>query len=212
MTSSPIVRPVRHTAVPMAWAELLAALGTDGLQPRRCETGSARDGRTDFGLVVADPEWARAVLTGTVAQEIDWHLTQATPNRRRKLTPSPTAPHVSVLPLWMTPRVDAAAEILTRLGLRPRLRADSGEWADFSGSQGLAAVHRDESPDVVLAFEAVDLDQLADRLHRADLRAVIVDENYGRSLRIDDPDGGEEIMVNESMRDLYGYQRVRRER
>lgn len=207
MTSSPIVRPVRHTAVPMAWAELLAALGTDGLQPRRCETGSARDGRTDFGLVVADPEWARAVLTGTVAEEICWHIEQLP-----GLDAGVAAPHVSVLPLWMTPRVDAAAEILTRLGLRPRLRADSGEWADFSGSQGLAAVHRDESPDVVLAFEAVDLDQLADRLHRADLRADIVDENYGRSLRIDDPDGGEEIMVNESMRDLYGYQRVQRER
>ncbi len=207
MTSSPIVRPLRHTAVPMAWSELLAALGTDGLELRRCETGSARDGRTDFGLVVADAELAGAVLTGTVAEQICWHVEQIP-----DLGVGVAAPYVSVLPLWMTPRVDAAAEILTRLGLRPRLRADSGEWADFSGTQGLAAVHRDESPDVVLAFEAVDLDRLADRLHRADLRADIVDENYGRSLRIDDPDGGVEIMVNERMRDIYGYQRVQRER
>ncbi len=210
-STAPIVGAVRHTAVPEAWTELLAALKTDGVDVTLCEPGSARRGRTDFGLLVTDAARTREVLTEPIAQEIGWQVTQSVPGPR-ELTPGRATTDVSVLPLWMTPRVDAAAEILTRLGLRPRLRADSGEWADFSGTQGLAAVHRDESPDVVLAFEAVDLDRLAERMHRADLRADIVDQNYGRSLRIDDPDGGEDIMVNESMRDLYGYQRVHRER
>lgn len=206
-STAPIVGAVRHTAVPEAWAELLAALGTGGVELARCEPGFARHGRTDFGLVVTDATRTREVLTEPIAQEIGWQVTPSFP-RPPELTPGRATTDVSVLPLWMTPRVDAAADILTRLGLRPRLRSDSGEWADFAGSQGLAAVHRGQSPEVVIAFEATDLDQLQARLRRAGLRADLADENYGRSLRIDDPDGGEEILVNERMQDLYGYRQM----
>lgn len=203
MNRAPIVRSVRRTADPQTWTELLAVLGTDGLELRRCAAGSAQHGHTDFGLMVDDVARVHAVLTDPVAQQIDWHIRQS-PDPALFVAP----PEVSVLPLWMTPTVDEAAQIMIRLGLGPRLRSDSGEWADFSGAHGLAAVHREESPQVVLAFESADLDPLAARLRTSGLRGDIVDENYGRSLRIDDPDGGEEIMVNETIRDLYGYRRM----
>lgn len=207
MNRAPIVRAVRHTVDLEAWSQLLAALGTDGLELRRCDPGSGRRGRTDFGLVVDDVEQVRVVLSDPVARQIDWHIEPTA-----EFTAFETPPLVSVLPLWMTPVVDEAAKIITRLGLRPRLRSDSGEWADFSGTRGLAAVHQGGSPEVVLAFESADLDLVATRLRTPGLRADIVDENYGRSLRIDDPDGGEEIMVNETIRDLYGYRRMWPER
>lgn len=37
------------------------------------------------------------------------------------------------------------------------------------------------------------------------VKVRVIDESYGRTLRFDDPDGGEEIWVSERQRDLYGY-------
>jgi hypothetical protein len=56
-----------------------------------------------------------------------------------------------------------------------------------------------------LAFESPRVGSLASRCSERGLRADIVDENDGRSLRIDDPNGGDELWGNERMTDLYGY-------
>jgi hypothetical protein len=44
------------------------------------------------------------------------------------------------------------------------------------------------------------------RLGAAGFEAQIIDESFGRSLRVVDPDGVA-VQVNEAMRDDYGYTR-----
>jgi hypothetical protein len=73
---------------------------------------------------------------------------------------------------------------------------------------GLVGVHADQRVSTVLSFETADAPALAERFAARGLRADIVDESYGRSLRFDDPDGGVELWVNETMTDLYGYRRA----
>lgn len=207
----PTIEAIRHTSAPQAWSELLGALAADGVHLRECAPDAAEAGRTDASLSFDEVDQASRVLAEaggdagdpvlTLADGTTWHL------RRPGQGHLPRG-DVSVLLLWMTPQVDAAEVTLTRLGLRPRLRSDSGGWADFEGAQGLAAAHTGTDASIVLSFEAVDVDALATRLRAAGLRADVVDESYGRSLRTDDPDGAGEIQVNETQRDLYGYQRA----
>lgn len=123
---------------------------------------------------------------------------------------------VSVCPLWMTPDVPGVTDVLVAAGLTVRLSAEAGQWVDLAApGGGLVAVHADSPPDpsdpphAVLAFEGPDVEELAERFAGRGLRADVVDEAYGRSLRIDDPDGGIELWVNETMTDLYGYRRSR---
>ena len=67
------------------------------------------------------------------------------------------------------------------------------------------AVHRGEA-EVVLSFEwDGDVDRLSEVLKSRGFVSRVIDEAYGRSLRIDDPDGGVELWVNERQSDLYGY-------
>lgn len=122
--------------------------------------------------------------------------------------PSTTGVDVNVCPLWTTPCVPEVVEALRGAGLVPRLSSNAGQWVDLRApGGGLVAVHLDEWPHAVLAFESANLEALAVRFSDRGLRADIVDESYGRSLRFDDPDGGVELWVNETMTDRYGYQR-----
>ena len=50
-----------------------------------------------------------------------------------------------------------------------------------------------------------DVDRLSEVLKSRGFVSRVIDEAYGRSLRIDDPDGGVELWVNERQSDLYGY-------
>lgn len=122
---------------------------------------------------------------------------------------------VSVCPLWMTADVSGAATALVQAGLAVRLASNAGQWVDLvAPGGGLIAVHADvpalpaPAPRAVLAFEAPDISLIAVRFAERGLRADIVDESYGRSLRIDDPDAGTELWVNETVTDLYGYRRA----
>lgn len=116
----------------------------------------------------------------------------------------------TVAPLWMTDDVEGATALLEALGLERRLASDSGGWVDLVAADGLHAVHANGTgtptePSAVPGFEHADVDALAALLRRSGVTSRIIDEAYGRSLRIDDPDSGREIWVNETMRDLYGY-------
>ncbi|WP_163542454.1 VOC family protein [Occultella kanbiaonis] len=118
-----------------------------------------------------------------------------------------------VLPLWYTEDVPGGARVLTALGLSTRIRSDSGEWVDLSApGGGLLAVHGDARTGAVLSFEHPDVQALAERLGDAGIAADVVDENYGLSLRIANPDSPEDlrarIWVNQTQEDLYGYQRL----
>lgn len=118
---------------------------------------------------------------------------------------------LTIVPIWMTTEVSAAAGALASLGFVRRLSSDSGVWVDLAGSgdaHGLLAVHHEEGDaDIIMAFEyAGDLAELQARMRRYGVDCPIIDENYARTLRLPDPDNATEIWVNEAMRDTYGYQ------
>jgi hypothetical protein len=118
-----------------------------------------------------------------------------------------------VLPLWYTDDVPGGVRVTTALGLIPRIRSDSGEWVDLSApGGGLLAVHGETRTGAVLSFEHPDVRALAERVSDAGIVADVVDENYGLSLRIANPDSPDDlhtrIWVNQTQEDLYGYQRL----
>lgn len=122
----------------------------------------------------------------------------------------PRAGQVSVLPLWLTAQPDQAAETLAALGARERIRSESGDWVDFRADAGLVAVHRHDSTEVALSFEYTgEVDELLEPLQQAGFEASVIDEAFGRTLRIPDPDLPDaEIWINQTQSDLYGYRRA----
>ena len=113
---------------------------------------------------------------------------------------------LSVLPVWVTPAVSAAAQALVGAGATRRIASESGAWADLAVDDGLVAVHAGAEVGTLLSFEYDgDIDALADMVRAKGLEVRVIDETFGRTLRLDHPDGAEEIWVNERQIDLYGY-------
>lgn len=122
---------------------------------------------------------------------------------------------MKVLAVRFTADVPAQRRFLAALGLAPRVGSDGGGWVDLAGDGGLVGLHAAATADAprtvgetALSFEADEpLEAVLDRLHAAGFAdAHVVDEAFGRSLRVTDPEGVE-IQVNEAMGDLYGYHR-----
>jgi hypothetical protein len=118
-----------------------------------------------------------------------------------------------VTPIRFTDDVPAMRRFLEALDLRPHISSDSGVGVDLRGGAGgvhLHAADRTEVPhqpgDTELSFEADEpLETVLARLHAAGFAdAHIIDEGFGRSLRVTDPDGLP-ASVAEPMSDLYGY-------
>lgn len=120
---------------------------------------------------------------------------------------------MKVLAVRFTADVPAQRRFLEALGLAPRVGSDGGGWVDLAGDGGLVGLHAVASADEVHApgdtgfsFEADEpLETVAGRLHTAGFGdAHIIDESFGRSLRVTDPEGFP-IQINEAMQDLHGY-------
>ena len=112
---------------------------------------------------------------------------------------------LQVLPLWMTPDVAAAASHLETLGARPQLSSDDGGWVQLATDDGLVAAHAGDLG-TVLSFDwDGSIDALHTQLAARGVTSRVIDEAYGRTLRIDHPDGAEELWVNEKQTDLHGY-------
>lgn len=119
---------------------------------------------------------------------------------------------ISPCPIRYTDKVPEMRKFLETLGFQPRIAADAGIWVDFTGGQGLLALHSDRPERAgtdELAFETDEsLEDLRKRLHDAGYTdARIIDESYGHSLQVTDPDG-RVVYVNARHDDLYGYHRV----
>ncbi|PZF82062.1 hypothetical protein [Jiangella anatolica] len=123
--------------------------------------------------------------------------------------PAGADPALSPLPLWYTPDVAGAAGVLDRLGLTVRIASRRGDWVDFvAPGGGLVAAHGADRPSVQLSFEYDgDVRALAARLTARGLTPSVIDENYGLTVRLPDPDGGQ-IFVNQVQSDLHGYRRA----
>ncbi|WP_417234910.1 VOC family protein [Arthrobacter sp.] len=126
--------------------------------------------------------------------------------------PEPPAadPALRVLALWMTPDPEGSATTLRNIGARPEVASDTGGWVQFRAKNGgLVATHSSTTPHAVPSFQYDgDIEQLRARLLESGLAAELIDESYGRTVRLRHPDGGEDLWINETPRDLYGYHRV----
>lgn len=91
---------------------------------------------------------------------------------------------LTVLPIRYVADVAASRRFYTGLGLalRPDLSVDV--WVHLSAGAGAVGIHD------ALGFTTDEpLEAVADRLNDAGYAYELVDENFGRSLRITDPDG-----------------------
>jgi catechol 2,3-dioxygenase-like lactoylglutathione lyase family enzyme len=114
------------------------------------------------------------------------------------------------MPIRYVADMEASARFYTALGLAAGDGSRSGNWAELGASGGMLALHTarssaaDRPGHVELSFEADEpLEAIAGRLASAGFEAeAIVDENFGRSLRVTDPDGVP-VQVNEHDRTIY---------
>src|SRR5690606_15946283 len=98
-----------------------------------------------------------------------------------------------------------ARAILEVLGFRAGIAADRGGWIEMTSDGGSIGLHAGE-PQIGLSFEARgDLDARAAQLQDAGFAASVVDEAFARTIRVPDPDGGDEIWINGVQDDLHGY-------
>jgi glyoxalase/bleomycin resistance protein/dioxygenase superfamily protein len=122
---------------------------------------------------------------------------------------------IVVRPVRFTDDVAAMQGFLETLGLRPRIEAEGGGWVDMVSGGGLVALHTAATSTTGgvagatrLSFEVDDVDLLAKQLSAADVEDIhVYDEAYGRVLTCSDP-GGDEIVFDERIDDLYGYRLV----
>ena len=111
-----------------------------------------------------------------------------------------------VLPIRYCADVEASIRFYRALGLELGAATRPGSWVELPAAAGILALHRstEHAGDCELAFEADEpLEAVAARLAAAGFPTEpIVDESYGRSLRVRDPDGVY-VQVNENDRSLY---------
>ncbi|WP_225752747.1 hypothetical protein [Actinotalea sp. Marseille-Q4924] len=116
---------------------------------------------------------------------------------------------LSVVGLHYTDATTAAAASAARVGWLRRITSETGTWADLVAG-GVLAFHDGDrvlvnsEPVCEVALEVGDLRPVHARALAAGHEVVLVDEAYGRALRVRTP-SGTELWVNETQRDLYGY-------
>lgn len=131
---------------------------------------------------------------------------QLEPARQESAQQSP-----AIEPIWYTPQVDHARAVLEAIGLRTHIISEAGRWVQLLGESGQQAVHIADDTGTVMAFEHPDVEELQRLLSSAGIAADLIDENYGRSLRLPHPelpDLDARLWVNEVQRDLYGYRKL----
>ncbi|SEF23810.1 hypothetical protein SAMN05421837_102424 [Amycolatopsis pretoriensis] len=110
-----------------------------------------------------------------------------------------------VLPIRYTSDVEALTRFYTTLGLHKGPASRPGGWVELPAGSGTLAVHKGaDTGRCELAFETDEpLEAVATRLREAGYEpGPVIDEGFGRSLRVDDPDGVA-VQINAYDRDLY---------
>ena len=224
------VQPIHYTSDPDGWHRFAETIGFRSDFPplaswsefdaggilaiHQVVAGDSLEGTTDVHLLVSDLDSvegaavaAGATVDATMLENVGRMLTVTLNEVRVTLSSGArsTFGDPSVLPIHYVRDLAEADRLYRALGLRPRIAAVAGVWADYVGDGGgLAALHHGE-PNTELSFEfAGDLDDLASRLGAVGFAAEIVDEAYNRTLRVTGP-GDRELWINGVQQDLYGY-------
>lgn len=113
---------------------------------------------------------------------------------------------MQVMPIRFVRDIEAAAQFYKALGLLTTATQRSGGWMELTGDGGILALHRatdeDESTELSL-LTTEPLEQVVRRLILAGFEAgAILDESFGRSMRVIDPDGVS-VQINEHDTELY---------
>lgn len=180
-------------------------------------------GTVDLHLLVDDLAAAASSLApfGATSEEMEGvgPLLRVTSPEGVALTVSAgaraTQADVVVQPIWFADDLAAPRRILESLGFTAGVVGDAGGWVELEASGGgmvalhaLATADTADAPGHGLSFLARgDLDALADSVRRAGFDADVIDEAYGRTVRVADPDGGPAVWINGEQDDLYGYHR-----
>jgi len=113
---------------------------------------------------------------------------------------------MKVMPIRYVRDMAACERFYTLLELSVDARQRNGHWTELAGSGGILALHLDETgaePAVGLSFMATEpLEKVQARLAEAGYESAIMDEAFGRSLRLTDPEGLR-VQINENDRELY---------
>ena len=111
-----------------------------------------------------------------------------------------------VLPIRYCGDIEASTRFYRALGLELGAATRPGSWVELPAAAGILALHRsaEHAGECELAFEADEpLEAVVARLADAGFLAEpIVDESFGRSFRIRDPDGVY-VQDNDNDRALY---------
>lgn len=113
---------------------------------------------------------------------------------------------MKVLPIRYCADIEASRRFYLALGLELGAATRPGGWVELPATAGDLALHRaqGDAGRCELAFEAEEpLEDVADRLRAAGYApGPILDESFGRSMVVRDPDGVP-VQVNENDRSLY---------
>lgn len=113
---------------------------------------------------------------------------------------------MKVMPIRYVRDVAASTHFYEALGLRATATQRNRGWTELTGDGGILALHRaaGKGADTELSLLASEpLEQVVDRLTRAGFATgPIMDESFGRSLRVTDPDGVS-VQINETDTELY---------
>lgn len=109
-----------------------------------------------------------------------------------------------VMPIRYSSDVEAMTRFYETLGLRVGDVSRPGGWVELPADRGMLALHRGEPGRCELAFETDELlEDVAERLRKAGYEpGPVLDEGFGRSLRVPDPDGVP-VQINAYDRELY---------
>ncbi len=226
-----VVQQILYTEQPQRWWALAEALGfvapyppapewgefhADGILAVHGATDDHRPGTVDIHLIVESLDAAATALSSfdveqTVMEGVGKMLVvRAASGVRISVSEGAAqsgAGSIAVQPIWFQEDLDESRVILEALGFRAGIASDRAGWVEMIGAGGSVGLHAGE-PRIGLSFEARgDLDALASRLRDAGFEASVVDEAFARTIRIPDPDGGEEIWINGVQDDLHGYHR-----
>ena len=114
---------------------------------------------------------------------------------------------MKLVPIRYVKDVDTTVEFYRALGLDIGSATRSGRWVELPAPSGMLAVHRADGAEIgrcELAFESDEpLGDVAARITAAGFEVgPVIDENFGQSLRMCDPDGVW-VQINRLDRDLY---------
>ncbi|MER5941590.1 VOC family protein [Streptomyces sp. NPDC001928] len=103
---------------------------------------------------------------------------------------------LTVLPIRYVADVEASRDFYAGLGLGVRQEPGAAVWVQLSAAAGAVGVHaaavsQGRPPGATELGFATDepLEQIAQRLERDGYPYELVEENFGRSIRVTDPDG-----------------------